>query len=372
MIISVQFKNKRTGEYGGRPFSYRCDLEDLQIGDLVIAPTTRGPGEARVYATDIPEEAIDPEVLRILKTITERSEEDDHQMPIASFVSPAADMAKLDIAADVFAIEQLPIISEHLKSVKDEIESMTAEAMSLVCTDETVQTVKAKRAELNRTFADLEDRRKAVKAAVMGPYERFEAVYKECVANPFRSADASLKAKIDDVENELKRQCEEGLRVYFDGLCILHNVDFIKYEQAGIKVDMASARAKTPQKLRDRLGEFVAGIAVGCDQIRQMDDSVEIMAEYKKCLDVGKAVATVQERRRRIEEERKAAEIREANRQRQEEAVSRVEAVAPPAAVDPPKEEKIFPRFTFTVLNATRSQLIKVREFMKQEGIRYE
>ena len=60
-------------------------------------------------------------------------------------------------------------------------------------------------------------------------------------------------------------------------------------------------------------------------------------------------------------------------------AVKKVEAVAPPKPLTPPVTapapsggDNIFPHFTFTVLNATRSQLIKIREFMKQEGIKYE
>lgn len=375
MIISVQFKNKKTGEYEGHAYSFYCDIEDLQIGDIVKAPTTRGSVDARVFAVNVMEAAIDKDLLSMLKTITERAGEEDHQMPIAAFVSPAENMTSLDLeaAADIIRVKQLPIIEEQLRSVKLQVEAITQEAAAMVCTEDTIQTVKTKRAELNKMFSELEDRRKEVKTAVMGPYEQFDAVYKECISGPFKRADAALKEKVDDVEGEMKRQCEEKLRIYFDGLCLLHNINFITYEQAGIKIDMASARAKNPQKLKDKLSEFVANVAVGVDQIRQMDDRDEIMTEYKRCLNVGSAVAIVQDRHRKIEEERKAAAAREEKRKRQEEAVAKVEAVAPPVTAEPPKPaEKIFPRFTFTVINATKSQLIKVREFMKQEGIQYE
>ena len=276
------------------------------------------------------------------------------------------------LSPETIKVTQLPIIEEQLRAVKERVEAVTQEAASMVCTEETIQAVKSRRAELNKMFAELEARRKEVKASVMGPYERFDAVYKECITGPFKMADAALKGKADEVEDEMKSRCEERLRAYFDEVCALHGVDFVTYENLGIKIDMASAKAKTPRKLQDRIGEIVAGIAVGCDQIRQMDDSDEIMAEYKACLNVGKAVATVQDRRRRVEEERKAAAEREAVRARQEEAVAKVEAVAPPVVEAPVVEERVFPRFTFTVLNATKSQLIKVREFLKQEGIQYE
>lgn len=55
--------------------------------------------------------------------------------------------------------------------------------------------------------------------------------------------------------------------------------------------------------------------------------------------------------------------------------VQRVEALAPPVVVEKPPEKdpnEIIPELTFTVVNATRAQLRRVREFLKMEGIQYE
>jgi hypothetical protein len=54
------------------------------------------------------------------------------------------------------------------------------------------------------------------------------------------------------------------------------------------------------------------------------------------------------------------------------EARAKAEAVAPAVAAARPQPEPIFEEFTFTVYGCTRSQLIKIREFLKQEGISYE
>ena len=93
-------------------------------------------------------------------------------------------------------VTQLPVIEEHLRSRKEQTEQRVAEAMSLVCTDETLTSVKNIRAEMNREFADAETQRKAIKAAIMEKYDSFEAVYRECIADPYKRADADLKAKI--------------------------------------------------------------------------------------------------------------------------------------------------------------------------------
>ena len=73
-------------------------------------------------------------------------------------------------------VTQLPVIEEHLRSRKEQTERRVAEAMSLVCTDETLTSVKNIRAEMNREFADAEPQRKAIKAAIMEKYDSFEAV----------------------------------------------------------------------------------------------------------------------------------------------------------------------------------------------------
>ena len=114
--------------------------------------------------------------------------------------------------SELIKVIQLPVIEEQLRTAKDFVDKTVTDAMSLVCTEETVQTVKAARACLNRQFSELEEQRKAVKAAVLDPYNRFEAVYKECVSDAFRRADADLKRKVADGESEMKRRCEDGLR----------------------------------------------------------------------------------------------------------------------------------------------------------------
>lgn len=284
------------------------------------------------------------------------------------------------IPAELIQVVQLPVIKEYLHSMKESVDRRVSEALSMVCTEETIQAVKAERAALNREFSDMEDRRKAVKAAIMKPYDDFEATYKECVSDAYKAADASLRGKIADVESEQKRRCEEGLRAYFSELCEVHHLDWLEYEQAGIRVDMASAKAKTPIKLRKQLEEFVARVNDGVNLINSMEDAEEIMVEFRRTLDAAQAIGAVKERRRRIEEERAAKEARDAARAAQAEAEQKVIRVQkaylqPPtvAAVKPEKgPEEMIPVLSFTVYNAPRRVLWKIRDILKEEGIRYE
>lgn len=273
--------------------------------------------------------------------------------------------------SELIQVVQLPVIEERLRSMKDVVERQTAEAMSLVVNDETLSQVRAARADLTKTFTDLEEQRKAVKKAVMGPYDAFEKVYKECISEPFRRADAELKTKISAVEDEIKAECEATMREYFSELCAAEHLGWLKFEWVGLKIDLAAARQKPHAKLREQIAAFVVGVSQAVNTISKMEGAEEIMAEYRQCLDVSRSIGIVQDRRQRIEEERQAAEARRAAQETQDAAVQKVEAAAPPQALEPPVEVPKVYKCSFTV-RATKTQLKRLKEFMMQEGIQYE
>lgn len=145
---------------------------------------------------------------------------------------------------EIISVKQLPVIVEQLAQVKETVIQRVQTATSLVCTDETVKEVKKARAELNSEFKAWEEKRKEVKTAVMTPYEKFEAVYKECVSDTYKAADKDLKSKIDSVENELKEKKSAEVREYFSEYLISKNIDFLAFEQAGINVTLSASLKK--------------------------------------------------------------------------------------------------------------------------------
>lgn len=267
---------------------------------------------------------------------------------------------------------QQPVISENLVDLQERVASIADMVNQLPRVPDSVPQVKKARADLRKYFDSLEEQRKAVKAAVMAPYNEAEAKYKALVSGPIQSADRLCKDFVDGVELEMKQACENGLRDYFDELRAANHVEFLKFEQAGIVVDMASAKQKTPKKLREQLVQFVARVASDVDRIAEMDDAEEIMVEYQKSLNVADAIGTVLDRHRRIQAQREADQARSIVKAAEAEAVRKVDAVAPPVEVqkEPVPETNVF-KCTFTV-TATKPQLKRLKEFLNQEGIRYE
>jgi len=268
-------------------------------------------------------------------------------------------------------VTQLPVIEEHLRSRKEQTEQRVAEAMSLVCTDETLTSVKNIRAEMNREFADAETQRKAIKAAIMEKYDSFESVYRECIADPYKRADADLKDKIDATESEIKSRCEEMLLGYFRELCAVNEIDFLSFGQTGVKVDMASARAKTPKKLMEQIKLKVDGVAQDMKTIGTMGENApEIMVEYKNNLDLSLAISVVNERHRRAEEEREAVKrhtVTPAAR-----AAGDTVAAAP-QVVPKRVEQAVVERLTVSFrVTDTRERLRLLKQFLVSNGYQYE
>lgn len=283
---------------------------------------------------------------------------------------------------ELIQVTQLPIIIEHLHSLKEEIEKRTDAAMNLVCVAETIQTVKSERTELNKLFLELEDKRKSAKSAVMAPYMEFEAVYKECVTEPFHKADEDLKQKISTVEAGIISTCREEMQEYFAELTAAEHLEWLTFDRLNLKIGVTEAKKKSHKALREQIAFFVCVISETVRSISEMDNPEELMVEYQKTLNLPNAIGVVADRHRRVEEQRKAREAWEEKQKAEREAVRRVESVLPPpvtitapttvsAPVEPPTAQEKQYKCTFTV-HASKTQLMKLKEFLNMEGIRYE
>lgn len=273
----------------------------------------------------------------------------------------------------IIVVKQLPIIVEQLQEVKAEVTAKVEQALSLVCTEDTVKDVKKVRSELNKELKDYEERRKAVKKAIMTPYEQFEAVYKDCISDTYKKADTELKGKIDSVENELKEKRRKEVWYYFEELCKANSLDFITFENTNINVTLSASM----KSLKEQAKAFVDKIVDDLNLIDTQEHKDEILYEYKQSLNVSNAITTVANRYKAIEEAKAREEERKAREQAEAEATAKVEsvveAVAPPTVepIAPPVEEEKTYTLKFTV-RGTMPQLKALKEFLNNGGYDYE
>lgn len=199
---------------------------------------------------------------------------------------------------NLMKITQKAIIEEQLKTISDEIQKRVDYAEKLVCTIDTIKDIKKQRTILRNQFNDLETQRKQVKAEFQAPYLRFEKVYKELISDKYKNADVQLKRKIDNVESELKLQKENNIREYFNEYCESEGIDFVKFEQIGLNINLST----TEKSLREQVKSFIDKVKSDIELIQHEDNFAEIMIEYTKHLNVSRAIIEVKERHKKLYE----------------------------------------------------------------------
>lgn len=283
----------------------------------------------------------------------------------------------------LIVVQQLPVIVERLHSIKAATEAKVQDALSLACTEETVQVVKKRRAELNSEFNDLEAQRKAAKNAIMAPYKAFETVYKECVTDVFGPADKQLAHRIAEVEDGLKQDKASQVVAYFNELQRANpELEWVSFRDIGLSVTLSASL----KSLKAAVKKYMDNTAKDVECIRGMANGLEVLAEYKQVHDLALAVSTVHKREMRIAAERDAAVRRAEQVAIQAEAVAAVqEAVAEDAALQPPTEIEAAPETeeatpvaaerkfcaTFKVTD-TMPRLCALKAWLEQEGYQYE
>ena len=248
------------------------------------------------------------------------------------------------MSTDLIVVKQLPVIEEQLRSVKMAIQNRVNVVLSMECTEDTYREIKKARADLNAEFRELEARRKAVKAQVEAPYRAFEKVYKDCAADIYAQADRELAEKIHAVEGGLRRQKADAVQAYFseyrDSLHL--PADIASYDFAGINVTLTASEKSLKKQAKDYLDRIQEDLTL----IDTLSNRDEVLAEYRKCMSVSKAVQCVRFRHTRIEAERlRRLEAEEAARKVQEhtaeveQVIAEEEELAVPEPAEAPADE---------------------------------
>lgn len=287
---------------------------------------------------------------------------------------------------DLIVVKQLPQIEEHLKELSIDIDKKVENAKSLICTEENVKTIKQVRADLNKEFKEVEQQRKMVKEQILAPYMQFEEIYKTYISDKYKGADSDLKTKIDTTENELRARKEQETRDYFEEYKQSLSIDFIKFEDAKIKVGLADSKTSLKKQAKD----FIDRVNTDLATIMLQEHKEEILVEYKQNGYVlSTAISTVINRMKAVEETKKKQEelkqkqLEEAQRIADENIKAQTEAtkqaldnfrvpeqeVLQAPIIEEKQEEILTLRFT---VKGTRTKLKALKEFLVNGGYEYE
>lgn len=266
---------------------------------------------------------------------------------------------------EIIVLEQLPIIRATLENLSVEIKEKVDRANNLIVNEDTVKEVKQVRADLNKEFNELESQRKAVKQAIMAKYDEFEEIYKENVSNLYKDADAQLKGKIDNVENQLKQEKIDELELFAKEHIEFNELDhIISFEDIGLNITLSASM----KSLKEQILAFINKTLEDIKLIELEEYKDEILVEYKNSLNFADAKLKVIERHKQLEElQNKQKEVQ---LQIDDEAriIEKVEEITAPKEII---EDEDMLKVTFTIV-APKSKIVKLKEFLKENEIEYE
>jgi hypothetical protein len=207
---------------------------------------------------------------------------------------------------NTIVLKQKPIIEHKIQEAGASVTARLAELDidNLVATTDTVKTLKELRAELNKELGEYEQQRKFVKDSIAEPYKLFEDLYKENISQKYKDAVDTLKTKIDKVETEIKNDKLEKVKAYFDEVCLTHNLNWLTYSRLNIEINLSTSL----KKYKEQVAEIVEKVADDLDMIPTNENHAEILTEYKKDLNVSRAIKEVNERVKKVAEERQRIE----------------------------------------------------------------
>lgn len=274
-------------------------------------------------------------------------------------------------------ITDLSVLPQVIETNGEELKAWLSEKLTqynaLVVTPETLKAAKDDKAKLTKLRAALEERRKEVKRQCMAPYEDFERKYKELLAlidEPIGKIDTQIKALDEQEQQEKFTKIGQYFQEITKDLGFSLVLDKI--------IDQKWRNKTNPiEKICNALFERVEDIRADYAELQEYySDSPHYtaimntyMQGYDKACALAYAAALIQQEQRRQEAQR-AAQL----------PVREPEPTPPPVyepTPEPPTQQPVQaqnePRITGVFrVTGTRQQIIALRDFMRENQIKFE
>jgi len=267
-------------------------------------------------------------------------------------------------------------IDFNFDEMKSELTEKLEKYNALVVTEDSIKSAKDDRAKLNKLRTAIEDRRKEVKKLCLAPYDSFEKQCKEITAlidEPIKSIDGQISV----FEQKLQDEKWNSISDYYASV-VGDLAELVPLE----KIVSPKWKNKT-----ESLESINNGIGDTLDRIRTelelLDSScpdefaVQVKEAYLQNYSINEARAkfkALEETKLKLEA---AAKAREEASKVKPEVVETPPVAETPAPVEPeiteaplPEQEPLYSA-TFKVVG-TKSQIIALKEHMKDAKIKYE
>lgn len=241
----------------------------------------------------------------------------------------------------------------NFEELKAQLEQQLQKYKNMAITQDNIAAAKSDRANLNKLKTAVDDQRKAVKkqwAAYYAPFEEQCKILTAMIDEPIRMIDAQLHS----MDEEAKQKKYAELQAHFDAVCDLNFLTLgrivnPKWQNATCKVE----------KLKEEITETIGRVKGDYSDIMQLFGNGQFITPVLNCyvetLDKSKAIAY-------------GVTLTQKEQERQKQA----EKVQPQPTPQPePIQPETIGSVSFRV-TGTKSQIIKIRDFMKSNNISFE
>ena len=263
-------------------------------------------------------------------------------------------------------ISEIGKIESNISLIKDQALKIQEHYESLVITEDMLADIKKEKADVNKAKDAVASYRRKIVAEFKKPIDVFEKTAKETEAVLKQTYDC-INEQVQKYEDETQEQKRREVRSYFEEYAASLNIDFVQFESANINVTLNSSL----KSLKEAAKAFLDTVDNDLKLIDTQTDRIEILADYKRTLDVSGAIMNVKARKEAEARERERQEILAKARLEQEAQIRKVEeAVAEVTAPVEIVEEEVL-SMSFRVYG-TIEILREVKRFLDQKGIRYD
>ena len=276
---------------------------------------------------------------------------------------------------EIMNVQQLPIIFQQLEVVGKYVDEELEKVKDLECNEENKNEVKKVRANINATLKQFEDARKSIKNQVLDAYNQFNDKYEDEVKTKLQNASEELKTKIDYIEKiQLQEKIDELHDFVVEHISTNHLENMLDLDKVvtygNLKVNLSTSL----KSLKEDAKAFIERIANEVKLIEIEETPSNLLYEYKNNgFDLTKAKLTLIERQKQIEELAKQREQVQEVVEQEEQVAEVVEEITMPKEIVSTtlgdKEEMLIVQFT---VKGSKTQIIKLKEFIKELGVEYE
>lgn len=287
------------------------------------------------------------------------------------------------------------IIQWNFLELKKEIAETVQGYETSVYTDDTMKQAKADRAKLRKFVDALETKRKEIKKKYLVPYEQFERQEQELVALVQKAID-SIDGQVKSYEERLRAEKTDKIREFYEDN-IYDMGPYLPFDRV-MKPEYANA-STSMKSIREEILAQIQKVSEGIAILNSVESpyAADMKEVFLRTYDLGAAMAE-QNRLEAAERKRREYEADRLRRQAEKEAREKEEArrliaagrQSKPETGDQPvvrqmepsgMEKEVLsvedtaaevPQILDFRVYVTREQMIKLRQFLKDNGIRFE